>query len=129
MESENQSLENQMLLQKRIKPLSAYQELTNILQSVKKNELSIQDALQRIQLRENIKIQRPYCKVNDSGSVSLIGIKDEPIVMFGDEWEKLSKTIRSGYVQNYMKHNEKRIKNKDSGQYAKSLFTEDSNEN
>ncbi len=125
MESEFQSsVENK----KRTKPLSAYQELNQILHSVKKNELSIHEALNLIQLRDNTKTQRPYCKVNDSGSVSLFGIKDEPIEMFGDEWEKLSKTIRSGYLQNYMKHNEKRIKNKNLEQYSKSLFTEDSNE-
>jgi hypothetical protein len=123
MESEIQS---SVEIKKRTKPLSAYQELNNILHSVKKNELSIHEALHLIQLRDNIKTQRPYCKVNESGSVSLFGIKDEPIEMFGDEWEKLSKTIRSGYLQSYMKHNEKRIKNKDLGQYSKSLFTEDS---
>ena len=125
MESEFQS---SVETKKRMKPLSAYQELNHILHSVKKNELSIHEALNLIQLRDNIKTQRPYCKVNESGSVSLFGIKDEPIEMFGEEWEKLSKIIRSGYLQSYMKHNEKRIKNKDLGQYSKSLFTEDSNE-
>ncbi len=110
---------------KRPKVVSAYQELTNILQAVKKSEISIQEAMNLIQIRETPKPNRPYCKVSEEGMVQLYGVADQVIQMYGDEWEKMIKTVKSGYVDNYIKYNEYRIRKSDTTSYRKSLFSED----
>ena len=116
---------SQIYVQKRPKPVSAYQELSRLLNAVKKNEMSVQEAMNLVQLREVPKPARPYCKVAEDGSVMLYGIKDQPIQMFGDEWENFMKTCKSGYMDNYLKYNEKRIKKSDMTPYVRSLFSED----
>lgn len=110
---------------KRPKVVSAYQELTNILQAVKKSEISIQEAMNLIQIRETPKPNRPYCKVSEEGMVQLYGVADQVIQMYGDEWEKMIKTVKSGYVDNYIKYNEYRIRKSDTTSYRRSLFSED----
>lgn len=115
----------QIFESKRPKVISAYQELTNILEGVKKNEITIQDAMNLIQIRETPKPNRPYCKVSDEGMIQLYGVADQMIQMYGDEWEKMIKTMKSGYMDNYMKYNEYRIRKSDGTSYRKSLFSED----
>jgi hypothetical protein len=110
---------------KRPKVVSAYQELTNILQAVKKNELTIQDAMNLIQIRETPKPNRPYCKVSEEGMVQLYGVSDQMIQMYGDEWDNMIKTVKTGYMEKYMKYNEYRIRKSDGTSYRKSLFSED----
>jgi hypothetical protein len=115
----------QIFESKRPKVISAYQELTNILEGVKKNDITIQDAMNLIQIRETPKPNRPYCKVSDEGMIQLYGVADQMIQMYGDEWEKMIKTMKSGYMDNYMKYNEYRIRKSDGTSYRKSLFSED----
>lgn len=115
----------QIFESKRPKVVSAYQELTNILEGVKKNEITIQDAMNLIQIREIPKPNRPYCKVSEEGMIQLYGVADQMIQMHGDEWEKMIKTVKSGYLENYMKYNEYRIRKTDGSSYRKSLFIED----
>jgi hypothetical protein len=115
----------QIFESKRPKVISAYQELTNILEGVKKNEITIQDAMNLIQIRETPKPNRPYCKVSDEGMIQLFGVADQMIQMYGDEWERMIKTVKCGYMENYMKYNEYRIRKSDGTSYRKSLFSED----
>jgi hypothetical protein len=110
---------------KRPKVVSAFQELTNILQAVKKSEISIQDAMNLIQIRETPKPNRPYCKVSEEGMVQLYGVADQVIQMYGDEWDNMIKTMKSGYIDKYIKYNEDRIRKSDLTSYRKSLFSED----
>ncbi len=113
---------------KRPKVVSAYQELKNILQAIRHDEISVQEAMDLIQIRETPKPNRPYCKVSEEGMVQLYGVADQMIQMYGDEWDKMIKTIKSGYIDNYMKYNEYRIRKSDMTPYRRSLFSEDHEE-
>lgn len=118
--------------QKRPKPVSAYQELSKILSALKKNQITIQEAMNLVQMRETPKPSRPYCKISDDGQIQILGIKGDNVInLYGDECEKLIKMVRTGYFDNYMKHNENRIRNSDLSNYTKSMFMEDAinNEN
>jgi hypothetical protein len=110
----------------RQKPKTAYQELVSILYNFKTNKITLQEAIGLVQLRELLKPSRPYCKVMEDGTVTLYGIKNEGIQMFGDEWDSLIEIMKKGYVERYLKHNERRIKKSDLTSYSKSLFSEDS---
>jgi hypothetical protein len=52
---------------------------------------------------------RPYAKVSRSGAVALFGISKEPIVLYESQWNRLQKTIESGYLRKYMEYNKDRI--------------------
>ena len=94
---------------KRVK--TAYQQLSGILNSVKSNEISLSEALSKIQLKEgnNKKnVERPYCKVVN-GVLELNGITEKPISMNFEQWKSLLNLIKSNYVDNYIKYNEGRI--------------------
>jgi hypothetical protein len=91
------------------RPVSAYQQLTTILNALKTEEITLNDAMNKIQLKENQPI-RPYCKVTSSGALALYGITKQPIVLYADQWNKLSKIVKSDYLSNYIKHNENRLK-------------------
>jgi hypothetical protein len=91
------------------KPISAYQQLSGILNALKTEQISVNDAMNKIQLKETAPL-RPYCKVTSGGALALYGITKQPIVLYADQWNKLSKVIRSDYLQNYMKYNESRLK-------------------
>lgn len=91
------------------RPVSAYLQLTTILNALKTEEITLNDAMNKIQLKENQPI-RPYCKVTSSGALALYGITKQPIVLYADQWNKLSKIVKSDYLSNYMKHNENRLK-------------------
>jgi hypothetical protein len=110
--------------------VSAYQELSGILNSLKTEKISMNDALSKIQLKETLPT-RPYCKVTSSGALALYGIQKQPIVMYADQWKKLLKVCKSNYVENYMSYNTNRLKFKnkggkkieDEGDASKSLFS------
>lgn len=91
------------------KPVSAYQQLSGIINALKSEEISVADAMNKIQLKET-RPTRPYCKVTGSGALALYGISKQPIVMYADQWNKLLKVCKSEYIDNYIKYNEQRLK-------------------
>lgn len=93
------------------KPVSAYQQLYGILNSLKTEEISLNDAMNKIQLKEQ-RPTRPYCKVTGSGALALYGVSKQPMVMYAEQWNKLIKVVKSGYMDNYIKYNESRLKYK-----------------
>lgn len=90
-------------------PVSAYQQLSGILNALKSEEITINDAMNKIQLKDS-KPSRPYCKVTSGGALALYGVTKQPIVLYADQWNKLIKIIKNNYVENYMQHNESRLK-------------------
>ena len=91
------------------KPISAYQQLYGILNSLKTEDISLNEAMNKIQLKET-RPTRPYCKVTGSGALALYGVSKQPMVMYAEQWNKLMKVIKSGYMENYIKYNESRLK-------------------
>lgn len=91
------------------KPVSAYQQLSNILNALKSEEISLNDAMNKIQLKD-VKPSRPYCKVTGNGALALYGISQQPIVLYADQWNKLLKISKGNYIENYIKYNEQRLK-------------------
>lgn len=105
------------------KPVSAYQQLSGILSALKSEEISLNDAMNKIQLKDQ-KPLRPYCKVTSSGALALYGISKTPIVLYADQWNKLLKLTKTNYVENYIKYNESRLKFK-SQKSNKTTFSQD----
>ena len=105
------------------KPISAYQQLSGILNALKTEEITITDAMNKIQLKDS-KPTRPYCKVTSGGALALYGITKQPIVMYADQWNKLLKVTKSNYVENYMKYNESKLKYKTFKQFGQIEQTE-----
>ncbi len=93
------------------KPVSVYQQLSGILNALKSEEITLNDAMNKIQLKES-KPTRPYCKVTGSGALALYGITKQPIVMYADQWTKLLKITKSNYIENYIKYNNERLQYK-----------------
>ena len=91
------------------KPMSAYQQLSGIINALKSEEISLNDAMNKIQLKET-RPTRPYCKVTGSGALALYGVSKEPIVLYADQWFRLLKVAKSDYMDNYIKYNESRLK-------------------
>jgi nucleosome binding factor SPN SPT16 subunit len=91
------------------KYVSAYQQLLMILNELKTDKISINDAMNKIQLKDD-KQNRPYCKVTSNGSLALYGITVQPIVLYVDQWKTLLKITNSNYIDNYIKYNEHRLK-------------------
>jgi hypothetical protein len=89
--------------------ISAYSQLSTILNELKTEKISINDAMNKIQLKESSPT-RPYCKVTSSGSLALYGITKLPIVLYPEQWYKLIKVTKSSYLENYIKYNESRLK-------------------
>lgn len=89
--------------------ISAYSQLSTILNELKSEKISINEAMNKIQLKETAPT-RPYCKVTSSGSLALYGVTKQPIVLYPEQWNKLSKVIKSSYLENYIKYNESRLK-------------------
>ena len=96
-------------LNERKQVVSAYKELSGILNALKSEEITLNDAMNKIQLKES-RPSRPYCKVTGSGALALYGISKQPIVMYADQWNKLCKVIKSDYIDNYVRYNESRLK-------------------
>lgn len=94
---------------KRERPMSAYRQLSGILEELKSEKITLNDAMHKIQLKDT-RPQRPYCKVTSSGALALYGVTKQPIVMYAEQWNKMSKIIKSNYIENYMKYNESRLK-------------------
>lgn len=92
------------------KPKSVYQQLSGILNALKTEEISVNEAISKIQLKDNTKqtLQRPYCKVNN-GLMELHGITNKPITMNANQWKKFLTLAKSNYIDNYMKYNEERL--------------------
>lgn len=113
--------------------VSAYSQLSSIINELKNEKISLSDAMNKIQLKETAP-SRPYCKVTSSGSLALYGVTKLPIVLYPEQWQKLLKVTKSNYIENYIKHNEDRLKFKPKNNYQRfnnksSLFSEDSNSN
>ena len=96
-------------LNERKQVVSAYKELSGILNELKSEEITLNDAMNKIQLKES-RPSRPYCKVTGSGALALYGISKQPIVMYADQWNKLCKVVKSDYIDNYVRYNESRLK-------------------
>ena len=96
-------------LNERKQVVSAYKELSGILNALKSEEITLNDAMNKIQLKES-RPSRPYCKVTGSGALALYGISKQPIVMYADQWNKLCKVVKSDYIDNYVRYNESRLK-------------------
>ena len=92
------------------KPKSVYQQLSGILNALKTEEITVNEAMAKIQLKDSTKqsITRPYCKVNN-GLMELYGITAKPIFMTTNEWKNFLKLAKSNYIDNYMKYNEERL--------------------
>jgi hypothetical protein len=120
------------------RPVSVYQQLSSILTAIKSDELTINDAMNKIQLKDT-KPPRPYCKVTSGGALALYGITKQPIVLYADQWNKLLKLTKSNYIENYIKYNESRLKYKTkrfnnnnhnaTSQFSEDLVDEDAYEN
>ena len=89
--------------------VSAYKELSSILSALKSEKITLNDAMNKIQLKES-RPTRPYCKVTGTGALALYGISKQPIVMYAEQWNKLMKVTKSDYIDNYIKYNESRLK-------------------
>ena len=90
------------------RPVSNYQQLSGLINALKSDEISINDVMNKIQLKDS-KPLRPYCKVTSTGSLALYGITKQPIVLYAEQWNKLLKITRSSYIDNYMKYNQSRL--------------------
>ena len=95
-----------------------------ILNALKSEEISLNDALNKIQLKDS-KPLRPYCKVTSGGSLALYGISKQPIVLYADQWNKLIKLNKNNYIENYIKYNESKLKFKNS-RFNKTNFSKSS---
>ena len=101
------------------KPVSAYQQLSGILNALKSEEITLNDAMNQIQLKESQTSTRPYCKVTSTGALALYNITERPIVLYADQWTKLLKVTKSNYIDNYIKYNNNRLKYRTKKQYNK----------
>ena len=114
-------------LKERKQPVSAYQQLSGILNALKLEEISLNDVMNKIQLKDTLPT-RPYCKVTSGGALALYGISKQPIVLYAEQWNKLLKVTKSNYIDNYIKYNESRLKYKprNNKKFSKSIqFNED----
>ena len=104
------------------KPKSVYQQLSGILNALKTEEITVNEAMAKIQLKDSTKqsITRPYCKVNN-GLMELYCITPKPIVMSTNEWKNFLKLAKSNYIDNYMKYNEERLNG--SKNFSKSMVS------
>ena len=99
------------------KNVSVYQQLSGILNALKSEQISINDAMNKIQLKNSRPI-RPYCKVTSSGALALYGITKQPIVLYLEQWNKLLHLVNNKYIENYIKYNSDRLKTR-----RKKIFT------
>lgn len=106
------------------KPVSVYQQLSGILNALKSEEITINEVMNKIQLKES-QPSRPYCKVTSGGSLALYGISKQPIVLYADQWNKLLKVTKSNYIDNYIKYNESRLKFKPKRIYNRNGVSND----
>ena len=107
------------------RPVSVYQQLSGILNALKSEEMTLNDVMSKIQLKDS-KPTRPYCKVTSSGALALYGISKQPIVLYADQWNKLLKLTKNNYIDNYIKYNESRLKFKPRNNFSKqSQYDED----
>lgn len=104
--------------------ISTYHQLSDLLNAVKSDKMSVNDAMIKLQLKDT-KPPRPYCKATSSGALALYGISMQPIVLYADQWNKLIKIIKADYVDNYIKYNESRLKFK---KYANDSYNDSYND-
>ena len=86
---------------------SAYMMLAKTLEDVKNEKISVKAAMHRLKLSD--RPERPYAKVTKMGAVALYGITLKPIVLYESQWNRLMKTVESGYIRKYMEYNTDRI--------------------
>ena len=108
------------------KPISAYQQLSGILNALKSEEITLNDAMNHIKLKETHVSTRPYCKVTNSGALALYNVTKQPIVLYADQWTKLLKVTKSNYIENYIKYNGSRLKYIPKKNFEKNNETADS---
>jgi hypothetical protein len=102
------------------RPISVYQQLSDILNELKSEKISVNDVMNKIQLKDQ-KPQRPFCKVTSNGALALYGISKQPIIMYADQWNKFLKFSRTSYIENYIKYNESRLKFKTQNNFKKAV--------
>lgn len=86
---------------------SAYIILAKTLEDVKNEKISVKAAMHRLKLSD--RPERPFAKVTKMGAVALFGITAKPIVLYESQWNRLMKTVESGYIRKYMEYNADRI--------------------
>jgi hypothetical protein len=106
---ENNPSENNVKTNHRYKKMSVYQEMTHILQEFKDDKISLNQTIQKLQLKENVNT-KPYCKVTSEGLLSLHNISKQPITLYAEQWEKMGKVFKSNYMDNFIKYNKDKLK-------------------
>lgn len=106
------------------KPVSIYQQLSGILNAYKTEEVTLSDAIKKLQLKER-RASRPFCKVTKNGAIALHGLSRQPIVLYVEQWEALIKLVGNNYLENYIKYNESRIKRRPVRKGKKNLEEEE----
>ncbi len=86
---------------------SAYIQLAKIVDDIKQEKISVKQAMTKLQIKDGP--PKPYAKVSRSGAVALFGISKDPIVLYESQWNRLIKTVNSGYLTKYMEYNKDRI--------------------
>ena len=86
--------------------------LESVLQQVKEEKISINDAVSHIKHRGNgRKYKKPRFFVTKSGSVGVRGVNgSRPLVLYKDQWETLERLFQSGHLSNFIEKNEDEIK-------------------
>lgn len=77
----------------------------DVLQKVAKGDLQPDEAERMLRTRLS-----PRFVATRNGAVALYNLKREPIVLYADQWEKLSSLIERGILRTYMERNESIIK-------------------
>ena len=70
-------------------------ELTEILSKFSNNEITMDDLLKKIKLKEK-PIKTPYFRYTKSKAIACYGVKREPIVLYRGQWMKLAKVFVGG---------------------------------
>ena len=71
------------------------EKLTNLLNSYKNGEINAEEILSKVTFKESVP-DVPYFRKTKSGAIACYGVKRESIVLFRDQWIKLSKVFKNG---------------------------------
>jgi hypothetical protein len=82
-----------------------HQNRQDVLQKVAQGDLQPDEAERMLRKR-----LPPRFVVTRNGAIALYNLKRDPIVLYADQWEKLSSLIERGILKTYMSRNENIIK-------------------
>ena len=95
-------------------------QLHEVLEQVKAEKMSINDAVNHLQrnpndMKKNTRRQKPRFFVTTTGSVGVRGIKSgSPLILYKDQWDAITRLIHSGHLENFMEKNDTVIKKKNT---------------